>query len=79
MAMSYGVPVIATHIAIEGMQLNDGVDVLVAESIENFAEAVQRLVQDEALWVMLSANGLENVRQHFSFEAAAEALRRAIG
>ena len=78
MAMSYGVPVIATPIAIEGMQLNNGIDVLVAESAEDYVDAVQRLVQDEALWATLSANGLENVRRHFSFEAAADTLRRSL-
>ena len=78
MAMSCGVPVIATAIAVEGMQLNDGVDVLVAEHAKDYIDAVQRLVQDETLWDTLSINGLENVRRHFSFEAAAETLRRAI-
>jgi GT2 family glycosyltransferase/glycosyltransferase involved in cell wall biosynthesis len=79
MAMSYGVPVVATSIAVEGMQLNDGVDVLVAEDAAAFVAAVLRLHEDDALWRRLSANGLDNVQRHFSAAAAAATLRRVLG
>ena len=78
MAMSYGVPVIATTIAVEGMQLENGVNVLVADTADAFAVAVAQLRDDGALWQRLSTHGLDNVRQHFSPKAAAAALRRAL-
>jgi glycosyltransferase involved in cell wall biosynthesis len=78
MAMSYGVPVIATTIAIEGMQLTDEVDVLVADDAAAFVRAVQRLQADETLWQRLSENGLENVRRHFSPAAADAVLHRVL-
>ncbi|TPG48694.1 glycosyltransferase [Rhodanobacter glycinis] len=79
MAMSYGVPVVATSIAVEGMQLNDGVDVLVADDAAAFVVAVVRLHDDITLWEALSANGMTNVREHFSMDAAAAALQRTLG
>ncbi|MGB3462390.1 MAG: glycosyltransferase [Rhodanobacter lindaniclasticus] len=78
MSMSHGVPVIATTIAVEGMQLADGVNVLVADDAAAFVAAALRLQADEALWERLSANGLDNVQQHFSAKAAAAALRRVL-
>jgi len=78
MAMSHGLPVIATATAVEGMQLQHGVDVLVAEDPAAFAKAVVRLASDEALWTSLSRNGLENVDRHFSSRAAAATLRRVL-
>jgi glycosyltransferase involved in cell wall biosynthesis len=78
MAMSYGVPVIATGIAVEGMHLEDGRDVLRAETPEAFARAAQRLQQDDTLWTRLSDASLDNVRRHFSAEAARQTLRRAL-
>lgn len=78
MSMSHGVPVIATTIAVEGMQLADGVNVLVADDAAAIVEAVLRLQADAALWQRLSARGLDNVQQHFSAEAAAAALRRVL-
>ena len=78
MAMSYGVPVIATTIAVEGMQLIDGVDVLVADDAAAIVDAVLRLQRDETLWQQLSVHGLDNVRQHFSAAAAATMLHRVL-
>lgn len=78
MAMSYGLPVVATTIAAEGMQLHDGENILLADDAEAFAAAILRLYDDETLWHRLSDGGLDNIREHFSFEAAREALRRAL-
>lgn len=78
MSMSHGVPVIATTIAVEGMQLADGVNVLVADDAAAFVEAVRRLQCDETLWQQLSVRGLDNVQQHFSAAAAAAALHRVL-
>ncbi|GGY14497.1 glycosyl transferase family protein [Rhodanobacter panaciterrae] len=79
MAMSYGVPVVATSIAVEGMQLNDEIDVLVAEDAAAFVTAVVRLHDDIRLWETLSVNGMANVREHFSTDAAAAVLQRTLG
>jgi GT2 family glycosyltransferase/glycosyltransferase involved in cell wall biosynthesis len=78
MAMSYGLPVVATTPAVEGMHVRADEDVLVADMPEQFAAAIARAYGDAALWTKLSANGLANVRQHFSFDAAREALRRIL-
>jgi O-antigen biosynthesis protein len=78
MSMSHGVPVIATTVAVEGMQLADGVNVLVADDAATFVEAVGRLQRDETLWQQLSVRGLDNVQQHFSAAAAAAALHRVL-
>ena len=73
-AMSHGLPMVATPASVEGMHLQDGREVLIAETPEAFAEAVARLYADEALWTALSDAGRANVRDHFSPEVAARAL-----
>ncbi|WP_233260170.1 glycosyltransferase [Luteibacter sp. OK325] len=78
MAMSHGLPVIGSTVAVEGMRLENGVDVLVADTADAFAAAYLRLVRDASLWASLSDHAVENVRAHFSAEAARDALRRAI-
>ena len=62
--------------AVEGMHLMDGHDVLVAEGADAFADAVVRLYGDASLWHRLSTNGRENIRKHFSLDAARNAVRR---
>jgi glycosyltransferase involved in cell wall biosynthesis len=78
MSMSYGQPVVATPIAVEGMYAEAGRDVLVAADAATFADEIVRVYGDEALWTSLSDHGLENVRRHFSFDAARAAVRRLL-
>ncbi len=77
-SMAYALPVVATTCAVESMHLRDGEDVLVADEAEAFAAAVVRLYRDRALWTQLSRNGLDNVRMHFSPEAARHSLRQSL-
>jgi len=77
-SMSRGQPVVATPMAVEGMFARAGKDVLVAETAEDFAEAVVRLYRDEALWNQVSAAGLENVRKYFSVETARLGLKNLL-
>jgi GT2 family glycosyltransferase len=77
-AMSHGLPVVATPMAAEGMYLVDGENVLLATDADAFATAVLRLHGDEQLWLRLSDAGLDNVRQYFSFETARHTLQRLL-
>ena len=62
------------HPKVEGMHLRHGEDVLVADTAEQFADAVARVYTDEALWSRLARGGLDNVERHFSPRAAAASL-----
>ena len=74
LAMSYGLPVVATSPAVEGMHLVPGEDVVVADDAEQFAGAIERVYRDESLWQRLSAGGVDNIRRHFSRAVARRAL-----
>jgi glycosyltransferase involved in cell wall biosynthesis/GT2 family glycosyltransferase len=74
MSMSYGVPVVASSMAVEGMHLRHGVDVFVADTPRGFADCVVRVYRQPELWAMLSINGMRNIERHFSAEVARNAL-----
>lgn len=78
-AMAYGLPVVATSPAAEGMWLTHEKDVLMADNAADFAEQVIRAYNDETLWTQLAAGGFDNIRNHFSRERARTALSRALG
>lgn len=78
MSMSYGLPVVATDVAVEGMFLVDGTEALVADSPAAFAAAVLRLNSDDALWERLSLASIANVERHFSLDAARSVLERLL-
>lgn len=57
-ALSAGLPIVATSVSIEGMDLEPGRDVLLADDAASFATAADALCRDDALWNRLSAAGL---------------------
>jgi O-antigen biosynthesis protein len=79
MAMAHGLPVIATPCAVEGMHCKDHYDVMIGESATNFAQALIAAYTDADLWLKLSDGGLENVRTHFSFDAARVQVKAIFG
>ncbi len=78
MSMSYGQPVVGTKIAVEGMFTQEGVDVLMAETPQEFADQIIRLYNDEELWNTISKGGLANVQNFFSFDAAKKAIKQVL-
>jgi O-antigen biosynthesis protein len=69
-AMAVGLPVVATPLAVEGMSLTDGENILVAEDAAKFADTVVKLYQDEILWNQISHNSLEFAEYAWGAEAA---------
>lgn len=56
-AMSYGLPVVTTSVGAEGFPVEDGTHCLLADSPEQFAEAVVRLLREPALARRIGARG----------------------
>ena len=69
-AMTKGLPVVATSLAAEGMQLTDGEDILIADIPEEFASAVASIYQDKDLWYRISQNGLAFADKAWGAESA---------
>ncbi len=77
-SMAYGVPVVATSVAVEGMHLCPGADVMVADSAEEFVAAIVRVYREPALWERLSEGGYANIERYFSPQTVRAALGRAL-
>ena len=75
-SLAAGVPCVATSIAAEGMGLETGQAIAVADDPVAFAERVVALHEDAALWTRMSDAGSRYVAEQFSIEAA---RRRMIG
>lgn len=68
-SLSFGVPSVATTIAVEGMGIRDSQEALVADDEQAFADAVVRLYTDGALWERISLEGLRFVTDTYSVAA----------
>ena len=73
-SMGLGVPVVATSLAVEGTELRDREDILVADEPQDFARALIELYESEQLWNRLSQNGIRKTRALYSIEAARKKL-----
>jgi GT2 family glycosyltransferase/glycosyltransferase involved in cell wall biosynthesis len=73
-SMAFGVPVVATSLAVEGMELTDHEDILVADEPEDFARALIELYESDELWKKLSENGIRKTRELYSPDAARKKL-----
>lgn len=69
-SLSWGLPVVATPIAIEGMGLQDGKSVLVADDALSMAQHIERLFVDKDLWCSLSAEGRSSILNEMGPNAA---------
>jgi len=76
-ALAMGIPIVATQMALEGIEVAAEQEVLVADEPAEFVNQIVRLVGDQALWQRLSDNGRRFVEQHFAWPVIGEHLRTA--
>lgn len=69
-AWASGCAVISTSLGAEGLNYVHGKHILIADTPEDFANEVDRVLKDEELRKSLAGNGLELVRSDYSLEAA---------
>jgi glycosyltransferase involved in cell wall biosynthesis len=68
-AMARGAPVITTRVGAEGLGLTDGVNVLLAETPEEFAECVRRLRADRDWGERIATNARDHVARTLTWPA----------
>jgi GT2 family glycosyltransferase len=71
---SFGVPSVATRIAVEGMGFVHGEHILVADDPATFAGLVVDLYQNEPLWLSLSQSSLGRINEQYSLAAGKRRL-----
>lgn len=77
-AMALGTPVVSTSKGAEGLHLEHGKDLLIADSPEDFANAVILVMRDRKLQNQLMENALQTVSSLYSWNGIAKQLELAI-
>ena len=77
-ALMLGTPSVATTIAVEGLGLEHGRNVLVADDPASFAQAIELLVTDHNTWMQLAAAGVTHIRRTHGRSTAAAHFQRAV-
>lgn len=73
--MSWGIPVIATKIAMEGLQAHPGMEFLHAETTDDFVHALDLLKTDEQVRATTIDLGRHLVNHRHSIDAVAQQIR----
>ena len=68
-ALSAGVPMVCSPVALEGLDLRPGEHLLVGESDEDIATAIVRLLGDPGLAASLARRGRARVEERYAWEA----------
>ena len=76
-ALAHGIPCVLSPVAAEGVGLRHGHDCLIAETPQDWAEAIARLMQDDALWAAMSGAARSYVAERFSFAAGRTQMKSA--
>lgn len=66
-AWGWGVPIVSTTLGAEGIAVRDGVDILLADDAPAFAQAVVRLLGDQALRRSLREAGRRSVLERYDW------------
>jgi hypothetical protein len=77
-SLALGVPCVTTSIGAEGMGLVDGVSGMIADTALEFAAKLQRVYEDETLWLTLRHRGLDVIERRMSEDAARRELQRLL-
>lgn len=77
-AMANGIPIVSTTKGAEGLQTEDGVHLMLADSAESFARKVLQLFADASLSQRVGANGRSLVEERYTSLSIAPRIRDAV-
>ncbi|MCB0207891.1 MAG: glycosyltransferase [Anaerolineae bacterium] len=67
-AWSWGLPMVSTTIGAEGIDVTSGSDILIADTADEFAQAVINVLKDPSLAQQLSHNGRQTVLKKYNWQ-----------
>lgn len=73
-AMASGLPVISTKVGVEGLDLHDGVHVLIANSENDFVREIKNILMNRRLYETIRKNAYELVKEKYNWKTIAQTL-----
>lgn len=77
-ALSHGLPVVTNTIGAEGWGFTNGIQVLMADTPDDFAAAVLRLYENAGLWQALSDNGYRHIAENYTPEVIGRIINESV-
>lgn len=77
-ALARGVPVVTTTLGCEGLELEKGEDLLVADRPEQLAICIERLLEDDDLALSLARSGRRAVEERYDWRQIGDRFERCL-
>lgn len=77
-SLSFGVPSVASQVAAEGIGLTSGVDAIVTDDPQDFANAIVDVYHNKEKWTSIRSAGFNLVRSQYSWTKCLELCERAL-
>lgn len=76
-ALASGIPCVLSPTAAEGIGLRNGHDCFIAETRDQWADAIEQLLKDDNLWTKIADNAQTYMRESYSFAQGRARMRAA--
>src|SRR5205085_11351658 len=76
-AMAMGLPVVSTTVGCEGLEVQDGVHLLIADTPKDFAHACARILHDKELAQRLAVNARQLILERYDAKVGLRPLDEA--
>lgn len=74
-----GLPTVTTDVGAEGLKIENGEHMFVANEPSEFADAVLKLMDSESLWQRFSEQSRQWIEANYSYEQECKNLQRSLG
>lgn len=78
-AMSHGLPVVTTSLGAEGLNVEHGRTVFIADTPADYVDSIVTLYASKDVWSQISDSAVEHVRLNFSSDRARKTFKRILG
>lgn len=76
--LAAGLPVVTTHVGAEGLEGEDGENMLIGDDPEALADRILQVVDDDALWLSLSRGGRALIERKCSLDVLDARMREVL-
>jgi glycosyltransferase involved in cell wall biosynthesis len=77
-SMALGIPVVSTSLGCAGLAVEDGQHLLIRDDAVEFAEAIEELFRNRALWRRLRQNGKALIEERYQWDKVLAPLETAL-
>lgn len=77
-AMSMGTPVVSTNIGAEGIECSNGINILISDAAQGFADAILYLLDSETKFEEIRANAVNLVNEKYDWKLIGKEVNRKL-